>query len=159
VPGTVTAAGTLMNKAAILSDAAAAAIAFATGVSLTGDVLLTDVFNALASKLPRLVIGTYAGTGTSGVSNKNVLTFPVTPKFVIVVDSSGQFAVFIYGVLSASYQQYFSLIASWTATTLSWYSTGDFNWHGGAGSPVSNAVAAQMNTSAAVYTYIWGGLI
>ena len=46
-----------------------------------------DDFNAAFQKLdavPRIVTGTYTGTGTYGSDHPNTLTFPFTPKLIFV---------------------------------------------------------------------------
>lgn len=65
--------GTDLNKANLLTDATAA---------LLGLTSTSTVDEALA--VNHIVTGTYYGTGTFGVNNKNKLTFPMKPSAIIM---------------------------------------------------------------------------
>lgn len=110
----------------------------------------------------QIATGSYTGTGNSGSSNKNKLTFDFVPKFVIIQGSkyysnmpahyfglavlaqglTGGFGSFGYSYtdrLSDSSNTY-GVIVSWSGNTVSWYNH-------------SNA-SAQLNTSGTTYNYI-----
>lgn len=72
------------TKAQSLSDATASAINSLTGTTpTTPDEALAQLATAAASNL-RMASGSYTGSGTSGSSNKNALTFTFAPKLLIV---------------------------------------------------------------------------
>lgn len=69
--------GTPINKATLLKVATAAQ--YGLGASAVPD----DVFNVVGN-WPRVDVGSYIGTGTYGVSNKNRITFPFAPYLVAI---------------------------------------------------------------------------
>ena len=90
VTGTVTAAGTQLIKANLLTDATAAAL------GLSGDPTVNTAFSAIATLIsniqgdisvlqqPTTAIGTYTGNGMAGSANKNSLSFTFTPKIILI---------------------------------------------------------------------------
>lgn len=101
----------------------------------------------------RVQVVSYVGTGTSGVNNKNSLTFDFAPKLIIVssVYNSGYSHVAIIipgiknGVALSAYQTGqsrtgYSIISGITDKTVNWYS--------------DSYVDAQMNTSGTKYMAI-----
>ena len=79
--------GDALNKANLLPDAVA------TALGLTGNPQVKDALNKLktlvdaaqttANGRAKIATGSYTGTGTSGSSNKNSLTFEFEPKFIV----------------------------------------------------------------------------
>lgn len=111
---------------------------------------------------PKIATGSYTGTGKSGSSNKNKLTFDFKPKFVIILGAkyfsnmpahyfglavlaqglTGGFGSFGYSYtdkLSESFNAY-GVVVSWSGNTVSWYNYSNAN--------------AQLNASGATYNYI-----
>jgi hypothetical protein len=94
--------------------------------------------------------GTYAGTGTYGPSNPNVLTFSFVPKIVIVATTesasrippvvfvSGAMATVVVGGSSTNTYEY---TVTWSGKTLSWYVP-------------SSTAAVQLNKSGIIYKWI-----
>ena len=73
------------TKANLLSDATVAALnAFLTS-ALPANPKVTDALKSLATVgLGKIAYGSYIGTGTYGSSNPCRLTFPFTPKILII---------------------------------------------------------------------------
>lgn len=107
----------------------------------------------------KLETGSYTGTGTSGSSNPNTLTFPFTPKIVFIAMQDGSQGIsgrifqsfpWIYGTNQgvASYGEDQIEIGinnlSWDGTTLKWYSS--------AGSLVG--ADYQLNKNGVTYLYV-----
>lgn len=142
VPGTVTQAGTALNKANLLSDATAALL------GLTGDPTVNQALALIGDKL-KAETGSYVGTGTYGSANPNTLTFSFAPKLVIIQPSSGSAygPMFVRNGVTATAVNYHDTSQTSTVTwsnggkTLSWYTQ-------------SNMVAFQLNTNNYVYIYI-----
>ncbi len=119
------------------------------------DRLMMDDFNADNAKIdaalagmPKIAVGTYTGTGTYDVNNKNTLTFPFAPKLVLIAEKRAEwprsYAIAVYG------QERFCHLAAqgnvgnynaceWTGNTLTWYCTKD--------------AMAQMNYGNLEYVY------
>lgn len=97
----------------------------------------------------RIYTGSYVGTGTYGIEEKSLLTFPFKPLVVFIsskrADSPLQYAMAICDQLkfchlaAQSHLGNFSY-CTWTETSLSWYSTYDAN--------------AQMNSNDVEYLYV-----
>ena len=107
----------------------------------------------------KIETGSYVGTGTSGSSNPNTLTFPFTPKIVFIAMQDGSQGIggrifqsfpWIYGtnqgVVSYGEDQIEIGInnLSWDGTTLKWYSS------------AGNLVGAdyQLNKNGVTYLYV-----
>lgn len=143
VPGTVTQAGTALNKANLLSDATAALL------GLTGDPTVNDALELIGDKA-RYAKGSYVGTGTHGSSDPNTISFPFAPKLVIVATTesgarippvvfvSGATATVVSGGTSTTTYAY---TVTWSGNTLSWYVP-------------SSTAAIQLNKSNIVYGWI-----
>lgn len=81
---------------------------------------------------PRIETGSYVGTGTSGASNPNTLTFGFIPKLVIIKPNSTtdkyHFEVIQGQTKTFSYQDntnYGKVETSWDGSSISWYCTSD----------------------------------
>lgn len=131
--------GTPLNKNSFLKDATAALF------GLTSAAVPDDVLATIASGFAKIETGSYTGTGVYGTSNKNSITFSITPKIVLIVAASGtqMYTPYIFGggafstgTKATNYQQ----IVTVNRKTMEWYSDG-----GNAG--------YQLNTSGVVYTY------
>lgn len=132
-------AGTPLNKATFLKDATA------TLFGLTSAAVPDDVLAAIASGFAKIETGSYTGTGVYGTSNKNSITFSITPKIVLIVAASGtqMYTPYIFGggafstgTKATNYQQ----IVTVNRKTMQWYSDGGNSGY-------------QLNTSGVVYTY------
>ena len=105
---------------------------------------------------PRVAIGTYRGTGTTGSSNKNILTFDFVPKIVFIVakttsmfhgyDSRLQEWIMLVNGMTQTFTKKTetnsgtgTMTISWSNKTVSWYAS----WAGG-----------QLNTSGVDYLYV-----
>lgn len=111
---------------------------------------LNGAYNVLSTA----IVGSYVGTGESGSSHKNSLTFPFVPKVVIVQASANsgvtQIAPSIF-IHNAEYSSYvanpsYSLNLEWDDInkTVNWYSLIN---------PGSNA-DGQQNKSGVTYFYV-----
>lgn len=80
----------------------------------------------------KIATGSYVGTGTYGISNKNTLTFPFEPKVVFIgygdteaVTIRGSFC-FVRGAYTAgstvSSSSSYTVLLEWDGNTVSWYS-------------------------------------
>lgn len=123
-------AGTPLNKATFLTDAAAAAIAALTGntPALPTEALeaLASVFDAVGvADVAHIEIGSYVGAGTYNSSRPNVLTFTYKPRLVIVQNSAEDPSVpnstLIW--LSGNTKGGRNRTVTLNGNTLSWYST------------------------------------
>ena len=112
-----------------------------------------DIQFARCSELPsvpgRYETGTYTGTGTSGSSNPVTLTLGFVPKYVLVTGgTSGTFctAEFVNGATTVGTltTTIYTLTASWSGTSLSWYYA----------TSGSNYAWRQMNNSGTTYYYL-----
>lgn len=97
----------------------------------------------------QIATGSYTGTGTSGASNPNSLTFDFEPKMIIIETDSGVSGNWTHaaalrgsGFISAAWQNSLQVnsIATWSGKTVSWYSNSNAN--------------LQANTSGTVYRYL-----
>jgi len=108
--------------------------------------------------VPKIETGSYVGTGTSGASNPNTLTFPFEPKVVFVTNTNQSslpsryfITPLIQGVTQASSISgtsnntgtVYTIVADWTNESVSWYGTNANN---------------QLNTSGQTYSYIAIGI-
>lgn len=163
-----TQAGTPLNKATLLKDATAALFGLGTG-AVPDDILsllskgvlfqndtITDVLGNLIL-IPvgqikngvRIKTGSYTGTGSSGSSGKNTLTFDFIPDVVIITtNTTSTFypgVVFINGqtesdgIGSNDHGGNYGIAVEWTGKTVRWY----------AGSELK-----QLNGSGNLYHYI-----
>lgn len=139
--------GTPLSKASLLSDATAAL--FGLTASATPNTALQTIANFINNTALRLQSGSYVGTGIYGSANKITLTFPRSPKFVVVCadrvsyKASGSTPV-EHAILLPS-MSYFAPGANgsdvtWSGSTVSWYSIHD--------------AVSQLNTSGTTYYYI-----
>lgn len=144
-------AGTPLNKANLLTDVTAAAIAALTSTTpVTPDEALAQLAAAFAGRA-KIETGSYTGTGTYGSSNPNSLTFSFIPKFVIVIEdytASGTYqltnGLFVNPGRSGVYQYTSTgagaaLRLTWSDATLSWYGT---------------SALIQLNTNNRNYVYV-----
>lgn len=127
------------------------------------DRLMMDDFNAdnqkidaalkaNADAMPRIVTGSYVGTGAYGQSNANSLTFDFTPKAVLIckqdIYNAGNAYMFLVSGQSRT-AQFNSTgggdcsYCNWSGNTVSWYST--------------YKAASQLNEDGVSYCYVaWG---
>lgn len=90
--------------------------------------------------------GSYVGTGTSGSSNPNTLTFPFEPKFLVVMPARGEYLFRLIAINGAPVSNTgyndtdASVYVSWEENSVSWYS--------------SSSAPSQLNTSTLPYTYL-----
>ena len=113
-----------------------------------GYVYLGIPFNNAVTP-PRIQTGSYVGTGKSGSSNKNSLTFDFEPKFVYVMPSSNGYdgkRLFLIRDCTKSA----SGTASSTENTIEW-SGNTVSWYGGVGQ--TSHIEGQLNVSGTTYRY------
>lgn len=131
------------------------------------DPILRTEFNydhnkldAYIRKLPRIVRGSYVGTGLSGPENPTVLTFDINPQLVIILENStsslNPAAIFIKGQTESSGLGHLSsssdsmrLHVDWVETSVSFYNEEV--------SGSSNA-ERQLNKEGSTYYYFVFGL-
>lgn len=121
------------------------------------DGTFTDISGG-AIPMVSIETGSYVGTGTSGASNPNTLTFPFEPKVVFVTNTNQSslpsryfITPLIQGVTQASSISgtsnntgtVYTIVADWTNESVSWYGTNANN---------------QLNTSGQTYSYIAIGI-
>lgn len=86
-------AGTALNKANLLTDATAAAIAaFSAATPDTPNEALNHLATAISglSDSAKIATGSYTGNGTYGTSNRTTITFPFIPKIVFIQNKTEQ---------------------------------------------------------------------
>ena len=104
-----------------------------------------DKIDAAVATMPRIVAGSYAGSGSCGASSPTSLTFDFEPKAVIIIsDYVATFAVFIRpcNLYYSPGADSSTLNVTWTGNTVRWYTTQSY------------AAGAQMNNSSSNYFYI-----
>ena len=108
-----------------------------------------DVVKALADTKARVEVGSYAGTGKYGSSNKNSLTFDFVPKFVYITQVdvyTANIVLLINGVTGASVvgqtSNQYRLTVSWSGNTVTWYAAS------------ATTGAHQVNASSTTYKYV-----
>lgn len=118
--------GTPLNKESLLTDATAALF------GLTSAAVPDDVLAAIASGRAKIETGSYNGTGVYGSSNKNTLSFAITPKIVVIYRRSTSLGFqmlmpyifgehsFWTGTMSTNQEQTVSI----SGNTMQWYSNG-----------------------------------
>ena len=97
---------------------------------------------------PQVTLGSYAGTGTYGAENPNTLTFPFTPRLVLIEPG----AVLVRGSARGAYayrdsnnNEVAELSLTWSGNGVSWYNVpGNY----------SASAEKQLNTSGQVYHYV-----
>ncbi len=109
------------------NDVASGILAVARGG--TGVETLEELYTALGA--PRIATGSYVGTGTSGASNPNSLTFDFVPKLLVLIDNKYNLSVtipYVSAALSAFNADTpiigIHSVIGWGTNTLSWYSNG-----------------------------------
>ena len=72
---------------------------------------------------PKVVVGSYVGTGTCGASNRTSLTFDFVPKIVMVWGTvSSESGVALYGEKMASrLSSSTACTTTWNGSTVTWY--------------------------------------
>ena len=106
---------------------------------------ITDVFG-YDVPICQYETGSYVGTGTTGQSNPNNLSFSFNPKLVLIVENSttanGMFGVYIYNVMITQNNNGTSQIKSFlNQNSLSWYIT-------------SGIAENQLNKNSTTYYYV-----
>ncbi len=159
-PAGVDTMGTMLDTAALLKDTTAALYGL-DETAVPDDVLakIQPLIAALQGGKANVAIGTYVGTGTYGPSNKSSLTFPFSPKCVMILDRDGNLKTlstaikpsngFCFGnVLLNQYNNPAMGVATidttWETYTLYWWTT----------TTKTNAQVQQSNGSGTTYTYI-----
>lgn len=100
--------------------------------------------------IPKIVTGTYTGSGTYGASNKNSLTFPFVPKFVAIqCDDANENCFFVHnaGYANSNYGSARQVLdVTWDDTNkiMSWYILNSS----------TEAARYQLNGSGKVYKYV-----
>lgn len=109
----------------------------------------------LLDSMPKVIVGSYVGTGTYGRTNPNILTFEAQPKLVLIQQKDNTnnyyccFSLIIWGtpripmVTANASQNAYSLYASYEGNTVSWYD-------GDSGADSSR----QLNLSEHTYSYL-----
>ena len=142
--------GTPLNKDSLLKDATAALLG--GGKTMVPDeafVILKNLSDELKNSAVQLTSGTYVGTGTYGISNKNSLTFSFVPKLFVVMSDSGYYSPSIlYCGQPGKIGTYGAGVAFvLSGNTISWYSS------------TNGGVSAQANESGVTYYYIAIGFL
>ena len=152
--------GDPIDKSTLLKDATAALYGLdATAVPdevLAAARSLISTAQSTADSKCKIVSGSYTGTGTYGVDNKNSLTFDGKPKLLIVSSTvSSAYGgsrtypqlIFVYGesgsiasLITNGSDVFASVTASGSGNTVSWYS--------------ADGAAQQLNVSGTKYNYI-----
>ena len=101
----------------------------------------------LSSKITRVALGTYTGTGTSGSEAPNSLTFEFEPKFLLIWTSTDTYRAM--GLSGGNLVGYYSekwgeLFTTWSGNTVSWYA---YVYSGDGSRP-------QMNSNGTTYSYL-----
>lgn len=98
----------------------------------------------------RIAYGTYTGTGKSGSSNKNTLTFDFEPKIVVVqglaLNGYATYLIMLNGVTNPHVFQHnlhWGLTTAWATKSVSWYSSAE-----------TTGYFYQFNASGSTYRYI-----
>ena len=157
VPGVVTAEGTPINKANLLTDATAAAVKTALELS-TVPSTINEVLNGIAGvvgvNVVRIESGSYVGTGTTGLSGACELSFDFEPLLVFVfgnVAADTSYQLTLGNPRTTAYSRattstgYYKVSVQWSANGVLWYVT---DRSGAADIP------EQMNVSGATYNYV-----
>jgi hypothetical protein len=88
----MTVKGTELNKANLMSDATASAIATATTASMTAASTINEALAAIAAVVginaPQVATASYVGTGTFGADSSSSITLDFTPKIGFVTQAS-----------------------------------------------------------------------
>ena len=141
--------GDALNKANLLTDVTAVACGL-TATAVPDDVLaklrtLIAGNTTLANTKAMIETGSYTGTGTYGLANKNSLTFSFLPKYIFIQKDPNypDILFLIYNMLDATMYDPGTtaaniVVSGWDTKTISWYSVSD---------------TFQMNTTA-TYHYI-----
>ena len=134
---------------ALKADSSAlSALAASTQSALAGKADLSAV--------PKIAVGTYTGNGGCGSAQKNTLTFPFSPRAVVVAGGSYQGVTLMLrphayaaGIDTAGRGSVLRL--AWGDSSLSWYVDGYAN--GGSVSSTKSA-KGQLNEDGVTYTYL-----
>ena len=102
----------------------------------------------------RIAAGSYTGTGKTGASYPNTLTFSFQPKLVIIGEDTNH-SVFVYPCTKAAGQvlahgKYGVLHLTWGDNSVSWYVDGYYNTQMNEGGLPSH----QLNEPGTTYHYI-----
>ena len=127
----------------------------------TGLAELWSLIKAEDAKAPKVVVGTYVGTGTYGSSNPVTVNVGFAPKLFMVQQSYGYNGYSAYnpgqvwlrgaeyGSLDGEVQGYPAKL-TWSDTGVSWYDTMSY----GTGTAESVKADGQLNSSGQTYRYI-----
>lgn len=104
---------------------------------------------------PKIVVGSYVGTGTYGSDNPNSLAFDSNPLLVVIFTDVP--TIFVRGMEDAATQTspgnggYAAI--TWDEKTVSWYAKSGY-WSGTSSSDsASPSASKQLNTADYVYHY------
>ncbi len=106
----------------------------------TGKNNIEDTAAALCGKggIPKVITGTYIGTGEHGTNHPTSIVLGAAPKTIVVSSGSGYFLA-INGDTSASVNDMYSVSLEWSENGVSWYNTKNATY--------------QYNTKDKEYTY------
>lgn len=98
---------------------------------------LDGALEALTAAMPHIAVGSYVGNGKYGFASPNTLTFPFSPKLVVITTNmpseleqgtaliAGQTASSGIGCTSSS-GSCLNLTVSWPKNGVSWYTSNDY---------------------------------
>lgn len=129
--------------------------------SSTPDAVFRKIYTLLGEKAA-IMTGSYTGTNTVGKSNPNQITFPFTPYFIAVYDTSSSNPSFIIRGCNTFY--------TWTSfagggrcnvefsgKTVKWYCSDKFRWdYNGSTGYYSNEPYLQLNKNQEYYYFAVG---
>lgn len=121
----------------------------ATGKKIT----LSDLCDYLNANLtlPNVAIGSYVGTGTEGNANRNSLSFPFSPRVVIVSGEVEGSSITMIAVKPVYYvpviEAYSGVNGGGVSSNNAFWSTNSFSWYSDAG------VIQQLNYDGVTYGY------
>lgn len=161
VPGTVIEEGTDLNKAALLTDAAATLLASVFGITFSSDALVSEALAGIANGSLRIATGTYTGTGTYGSENPCEVYIGFTPKLVFISSASGFGAVAAANYVQNSYGWSNSALFAYPTTkylafgggTTYPYRVGKISW-GTTLEWYNETAQSQLNTDGTVYNVL-----
>ena len=114
------------------------------------DRVTKEYVEGLLAGMPKVYAGTYIGTGTCGPSHPTSITFPFTPKLVIINIRAGHASwgtdlVLMWGLTAthAIENTNYQNIITYSGNTISWHIT-----------QTENYATEQLNANGRVYPYI-----
>ena len=146
--------GTPLNKANLLSDTTAAAIASATKISNSSDPvideMLANIAAVIGTNLKLTKTGSYVGTGTKGQKNAIQLAIGFCPVFVAVLAAgSGRQGLIIYDKISDTFC---SKTYNWSDKLTVQYANGVLSYY--TTNLGSSGVSYQLNEESVNYYWV-----